>query len=84
MCGFSRVNRADVNLRAARTFSFNDFVSNAGIVVAGSLVLWTGRAWPDLVVGMAVAGIAIKGGIDILVDVRREVEQEKEARFDGS
>lgn len=72
------LNRAqgDVNVRAARTFSYNDFVSNAGIILAGGLVLWTGRAWPDLLVGVAVAAIAVKGGIDILRDVAREVREE--------
>lgn len=79
----NRIRQADVNLRAAKTFSFNDFVSNAGIVVAGGLVLWTGRAWPDLVVGVAVAGIAIKGGLAILGDVRRESREEKENVPDG-
>ncbi len=79
----NRIRQADVNLRAAKTFSFNDFVSNAGIVVAGGLVLWTGRAWPDLVVGVAVAGIAIKGGLAILGDVRRESRDEKENAADG-
>ena len=74
----NRVRQADVNFRAAQTFSFNDFIANAGIVVAGALVLWTDRAWPDLLVGVAVAGIAVKGGVDILRDVNREAKQERE------
>lgn len=67
-----RLEEPDVNLRAATTFSFNDFVSNGGIVVAGAIVLWTGQNWPDLVVGAAVAAIAIKGGIEILRDAADE------------
>ncbi len=67
-----RLEKPDVNLRAATTFSFNDFVSNGGILVAGALVLWLGSNWPDLLVGLATAGIAIKGGIEILRDARRE------------
>ena len=62
----------DVNLRAATTFSFNDFISNGGIIVAGVVVLVTGASWPDLVVGVAVAGIAIYGGIGILRDAHSE------------
>ena len=61
----------DVNLRAAETFSVNDFVSNGGILVAGALVAWTGQRWPDLVVGLGVALIAAKGGFDILRDARQ-------------
>lgn len=67
-----RLEEPDVNLRAATTFSFNDFISNGGILVAGLLVLWLGSNWPDLLVGVATALIAIKGGIEILRDARAE------------
>lgn len=67
-----RLKGKDVNLRAAATFSFNDFVANGGIIVGGLLVIWTGRNWPDLVVAGAVAAIALKGAVDILRDVRRQ------------
>lgn len=68
----ARIQNPDVNVRAANTFSLNDFVSNGGILVAGGLVLWLGSNWPDLVVGIGVAGIAIWGGIEILRDAHRE------------
>jgi len=67
-----KVDSDDVNMRAAETFSFNDFVSNGGILVAGGLVLWLGQAWPDLVVGALVAIVAAKGAFEILSDVRNE------------
>lgn len=73
-----RVREPDVNLRAATTFSFNDFISNGGILVAGALVWWLGSNWPDLVVGFATALIAVKGGIEILRDARREAHEIKE------
>lgn len=63
-----RLHGKDVNLRAATTFSFNDFLSNSGIFVGGGLVMWTGQNWPDLVVGIGVAAIAIYGGVEILRD----------------
>ncbi|MBD3817286.1 MAG: cation transporter [Brevundimonas diminuta] len=71
----------DVNMRAAETFSFNDFASNGGILIAGGLVMALDQAWPDLVVGLIVAAIAVKGGVDILKDAResRPVSQEAEA-----
>src|SRR5690606_38107053 len=61
-----RQHSEDVNMKAAETFSFNDFASNGGILVAGGLVLWLDQAWPDLLVGILVAAIAVKGGVDIL------------------
>ena len=73
-----RIQDADVNLRAATTFSYNDFISNGGILIAGVLVWWLGTNWPDLLVGFATALIAIKGGIEILRDARQEAKQQKD------
>lgn len=66
-----RQKSGDVNMKAAETFSFNDFASNGGILVAGGLVMWLDQAWPDLVVGVLVAAIAAKGGVEILRDAAR-------------
>lgn len=68
----ARIEAPDVNVRAANTFSLNDFISNGGILVAGGLVWWLGSSWPDLLVGVAVAGIAAWGGISILRDAHDE------------
>ena len=67
-----RLKEPDVNIRAANTFSLNDFASNSGILIAGGLVWWLGSNWPDLVVGVAVAGIAAWGGLGILRDAHDE------------
>ena len=72
-----RLKSKDVNLRAATTFSVNDFVSNGGIIVAGVAVMLTGSNWPDLIVGLAVAGIAVYGGIDILRDAHQDAHKTK-------
>ena len=74
-----RIEDPDVNIRAAGTFSANDFVANAGIVVGGALVLWLGANWPDLVVGIVVAGIAVKGGVEILRDAHQETHEDDRA-----
>ena len=71
------MKKKDVNLRAATTFSFNDFISNGGIIIAGIIVMLTGANWPDLVVGVAVAGIALYGGIDILRDAHKDRHDEE-------
>lgn len=70
----------DVNLRAAWTFSINDLVSNLGVLAAGALVYWLGRAWPDLVVGFAIAAVAAKGGIKILRDARHSADENERRR----
>ncbi len=70
-----KIQEAEVDVRAATTFSTNDFVANAGVLIGGGLVLWTGQAWPDLVVGLAVAAIALKGAISILQDAKSEADR---------
>src|SRR3989344_2093186 len=67
-----RAQSDDVNMRAAETFSFNDFASNGGILVAGGLVMWLDQAWPGLVGGGGVAIIAVKGGLEILEDAKAD------------
>ena len=68
-----RMRSDDVNMKAAETFSFNDFISNGGVIVAGALVLWLGSPWPDLVAGALIAVVASLGGVEILRNVRQEV-----------
>lgn len=67
-----RILSDDINLKAAETFSLNDFISNAGVIVAGGLVLWLGTSWPDLVAGALIAVVAFRGGIEILKSVRED------------
>lgn len=62
---------ASVDLRAAWTFSVNDLLSNFGLLIAGVLVAVLGRQWPDLAVGLAIALVAAKGGVETLLDARR-------------
>lgn len=75
-----RVTSDDVNMEAAETFSLNDFAANGGILVAGGLVMWLDQAWPDLVVGLLVAALAVKGGVDILRDAGRAGDIEEAVR----
>ncbi|MBJ7483619.1 cation transporter [Brevundimonas sp.] len=75
-----RVTSDDVNMEAAETFSLNDFAANGGILVAGGLVLWLDQAWPDLVVGLLVAALAIKGGVEILRNAARAGNNEEAIR----
>jgi cobalt-zinc-cadmium efflux system protein len=77
----TRLKSKDVNMRAATTF--NDFIANGGIILAGVVVLLTGANWPDLVVGAAVACVALYGGIDILSDAHMDIHDEKGTEHKG-
>lgn len=78
-----RTKEKDVSMRAATTFSFNDFIANGGIIIAGIIVMLTGANWPDLVVGIAVACIALYGGVQILRDAHHDIHDEKGTEHEG-
>lgn len=56
----------EIHMRASWIFSTTDVQVNAGVIVAGVLVMLTGSAWPDLVIGAAVCTLVIRGGLRIL------------------
>lgn len=58
--------KGGIHLRASWIFSTNDALANIGVIVAGILVMLTGGAWPDLVVGAAVGLLVLLGAFRIL------------------
>ena len=55
-----------VHLKASWIFTTNDTVANVGIVISGLAVMYFRSPLPDLVVGLIVVGIGLKGGWEIL------------------
>ena len=49
--------RDDVNMRSAWVCSLNDVAGNAGVLLAGAAVAATGSGWPDIIVGLLIAGM---------------------------
>ncbi len=65
--------RGDANVRAVWLFSRNDAVGNAAVIIAGTLVYWTGSAWPDLVTAVAIALLFLWGAWQIVGGARLEL-----------
>lgn len=59
-----------VHLRATWIFTTNDTIVNAGTVFTGVAVMLFKSPLPDLLIGLLVAGIVIKGGWEILKQAR--------------
>lgn len=55
-----------VHLQASWIFTTTDAQANLGVMVAGLLVLWTGSALPDLLIGTAIAALVLRGALRIL------------------
>ncbi|MCB1066529.1 MAG: cation transporter [Verrucomicrobiae bacterium] len=62
----ARHRKGEVHMRASWIFSKNDVIANLGIIVAGVLVYATGSRWPDLVIGLLITIVVLRGGIQIL------------------
>jgi cation diffusion facilitator family transporter len=60
----------EIHMRASWIFSATDVQANLGVMLAGVLVMLTGSAWPDLVIGLAVCGLVVRGGLRILRQAR--------------
>ncbi len=68
-----RFRQGDANMRAVWLFSRNDAIGNAAVVVAAGLVWWLGRAWPDLIVAVAIAGLFLHSSWSIIRDARADL-----------
>lgn len=67
-----RHRQGDANIRSAWLCSRNDALANLAVLVSGSLVLWLGSRWPDLLVALAIAGLFTHSALSILRQVRDE------------
>src|SRR5262249_40865025 len=64
--------RGEVHMRASWIFTRTDALANLGTIVAGGLVLATGSALPDLVVGAVISLIVLHGSFEIIRDAASE------------
>ena len=56
----------EIHMQASMIFTSNDILINLGVILAGALVFWTNSAWPDLVVGLVIFAIVMRGAYRIL------------------
>lgn len=71
----ARHRDGEVHMRASWIFSKNDVLANLGTIAGGGLVFLSGSPLPDLVVGLAISLLVIRGGIHILKDAAQEGRQ---------
>ena len=63
---FARGRDSDINVRAAFQHMAADAAVSGCVVVAGALILWTGRTWIDPVMSLIVAAVILWGSIGLL------------------
>jgi len=67
----------DVHMRASWIFSANDVIANLGVILSGVLVWWLGNRWPDLIIGLIIATVILRGSVLIYKDARKELAEDE-------
>jgi cobalt-zinc-cadmium efflux system protein len=86
---FRSGRKRDLNIRGAFLHMAADAAISAGVVVAGFVILWTGRYWIDPVMSLLISAVIIWGTWDLLREstnlalqaVPRNIEPEKVERY---
>jgi Co/Zn/Cd efflux system component len=69
----------DLNMRSVWLCSRNDVVANAGVLLAALGVALTGSAWPDIAIGLAIAGLFMTSAVDVILSALRPVTPSRSA-----
>lgn len=69
----------DINMSSVWLCSRNDLVANTAVILAAVGVWWTGAAWPDLLVGIAIAALFLKSAYSVLGGAVRELRRHANA-----
>jgi len=70
--------QGEVHMRASWVFSKNDVIANLGVISGGFLVAYTSSSYPDLMIGLIIAAIVMRGGVLIIKDAQREKKRQQE------
>ena len=76
----SKYKSGEVHMRASWIFSRNDVLANLGIVIGGFLVYYLDSRMPDLIIGIIITLIVVRGGISILKDAAEEKQENLNAQ----
>ena len=63
----------DINMQSAWICSRNDVIGNAGVLAAAAAVALTGSPWPDIVIGLLIAGLFGRSAVRVVRAASRVV-----------
>ena len=63
----------DLNMRSAFVCSLNDVAGNAGVLLASAGVGLLGSVWPDIAVGLLIAGMFGASAVGVIARARRQL-----------
>jgi len=69
----ARQKNRNINMKSAWICSRNDFYGNISVIGAGFLVGYFNSMWPDTIVGLGIAGLALYFSIEIIRESKKHV-----------
>lgn len=63
----------DINLRSTWLCSRNDLIANGAVLAAAVLVAWSESLWPDVIVGVGIAGLFLRTAASVIRESRTEL-----------
>ena len=74
----------DINLRSTWLCSRNDLIGNGSVLAAAALVAWSGSIWPDLIVGLGIAGLFLRTAATVLRESLTELGRARGGTVEGA
>lgn len=64
----------DINMRSTWICSRNDIIANICVLLAAVLVSYFNSKWPDVIIGVFIAGVFLKSSVSILTESIQEMK----------
>jgi len=74
----------DINLRSTWLCSRNDLIGNGAVLAAAALVAWSESIWPDIVVGVGIAGLFLRTAASVLRESLMELGRARGGALEGA
>lgn len=77
ICFFLLFSHREENLNMSSTWlcSRNDMIANVGVLFAALLTYLLASRWPDIIVGVLIAGLFLKTAIHVISEARKEISK---------
>jgi Co/Zn/Cd efflux system component len=66
----------NLNMSSTWLCSRNDLIANLGVLLAAVTSAWSASCWPDILIGVAIAGLFLRTAFDVLRDANVALQPE--------
>jgi cation diffusion facilitator family transporter len=74
----------DINLRSTWLCSRNDLIANGAVLASAVLVMWSRSIWPDVIVGIGIAGLFLRTAASVLRESLIELGRVRSGVLEGA